>query len=555
MPHSQQILEVSETGIDLLRNPILNKGSAFSDSERSEFELHILLPSHVFTMEEQLQRVRENFDRLETPLQKYIQLRALQDRNETLFYAFVLKNIADTMPIIYTPTVGEAVEEYSHIFRFPRGLYVCPGTVDRVDEVLRRFQGIVLMVVTDGEGILGIGDQGIGGMGIPVGKLSLYTAGAGIRPDRCLPVTLDVGTDNEDLLTDPLYLGIRRRRLRGDAYFDLVDRFVQAVRRNLPNALIQWEDFSKQNAFSILDRYRKQAPSFNDDIQGTGAMALAGVLTALKRANQKLRAQVFVVFGAGAGGIGVARQILAALVREGVDTAEAKSRIYTLDSRGLITVGRAGVDEYKQPLAHAPDAVSGWRVKNPNRISLLDTVVNAKATVLIGTSGQPETFTEDIARAMIANTPRPIIFPLSNPTSKTEARPADLYRWTAGRAVVATGSPFPPVEYGGGRHRIGQGNNAFVFPGIGLGALTVRAREITDDMCTVAAASLHQATADGDAVFPPIEKFRAVAESVAIGVAQEAIRAGVAENREIDDLEATIRAAMWYPSYLSYRRI
>ncbi len=553
MPKKSEELQISQTGGDLLHNPILNKGTAFTFAERTAFELHALLPPHVSTMTEQLQRVGENFDRLKTPLEKYIQLRALQDRNETLFYAFILSNIEETMPIIYTPTVGQACSEYSHIFRRPRGLYICPNTIDLIDPILRRFQGIELIVATDGEGILGIGDQGVGGMGIPIGKLSLYTAGAGIHPAACLPVMLDVGTSNEALLADPLYLGTRQKRLRGDAYFDFMDRFVSGVKRNLKNATIQWEDFSKQNAFFLLNRYREEILSFNDDIQGTGAMALAGVLSALRISGSALRDEVFVIFGAGAGGIGVAQQIYAALLKEGLKANQAKSQIYAIDSRGLITVGRDGVDEYKKPFAHDRDRVSGWRLANPDQIDLLDTIQNGKATVLIGTSGQPNTFTEELARAMLKNTPRPIIFPLSNPTANTEAQPADLYRWTDGKAIVATGSPFPPVEYNDVQHLIGQGNNAFVFPGLGLGAIAVGARQITDEMCTAAAVALHEATRDSGTVFPSIRQFRAIAQAVAFAVARDAIFSGVAARKDVDEIEAAIVDRMWYPTYVPYR--
>ena len=559
MPSNPKALEVSQRGIDLLRNPLLNKGTAFPESERTDFGLHALLPPHVSTMEEQFQRVRENFDRLETPLKKYIQLRALQDRNETLFYAFILHNIEDTMPIVYTPTVGQACQEYSRIFRFSRGLYISPNNINQIDIIMHGFAGVELIVATDGEGILGIGDQGVGGMGIPIGKLSLYTAGAGIHPSACLPITLDVGTNNEDLLADPLYLGIRQERIRGDEYFDFIDKFVQGVKRNLPNVLIQWEDFSKQNAFSILDRYSEGVLSFNDDIQGTGAMALAGIFTALKTSEQAFTNQVFIIFGAGAGGIGIARQIYAALIKEGLSADEAKRRIYTIDSRGLITEGRDGVDAYKKPSAHDPALISDWRLANPARVSLMDVIINAKATVLIGASGQPNTITEEMAKAMLANTPRPIIFPLSNPTSKTEARPAELYRWTDGKAIVATGSPFPPVEYNAVRYRIGQGNNAFVFPGIGLGAIALRARQVTDDMCTAGAFALHQGTLDSNevdgAVFPSIERFREIGLQVAVAVAEEAIRSGVAQVGEIDNIEEAIVERMWYPVYVPYRGV
>ena len=548
-------LLVSQTGVDLLRNPILNKGSVFTDSERIEFELQGLIPPHISTMEDQLQRVWENFECLETPLQKHIQLRALQDRNETLFYAFVLRNLAEILPIIYTPTVGQAVQEHGHIFRSSRGLYLNPSNIDCIDAIMNHFEGIELIVATDGEGILGIGDQGIGGMGIPVGKLSLYTAGAGINPSACLPVVLDVGTNNDRLLADPLYLGVRQQRLRGKKYFDFVDKFVQGVKRNMPNALVQWEDFSKQNAFSILERHGEDILSFNDDIQGTGAMALAGILSALRISNQAFLDQVFVVFGAGAGGVGIAQQIYVAFLREGLSAEEAKAKIYTVDSAGLIIEGRDALDEYKKPFAHDVSLASNWELVNPPQIGLLDTLINARATVLIGVSGQPNTITENMTETLLANTSRPIVFPLSNPTSKTEVQPRDLYRWTDGKALVATGSPFENVRHDGVEFRIGQGNNSFVFPGIGLGAIAVGAKKITNDMCTAAAFALHEETPlDKSAVFPSIETFREVALNVAIAVAEEAVRSGVSELRSPEGLEPLIRKRMWNPVYVPYRR-
>ncbi len=506
-------------------------------------------------MEDQLQRVWENFECLETPLQKHIQLRALQDRNETLFYAFVLRNLAEILPIIYTPTVGQAVQEHGHIFRSSRGLYLNPSNIDCIDAIMNHFEGIELIVATDGEGILGIGDQGIGGMGIPVGKLSLYTAGAGIDPSACLPVVLDVGTNNDRLLADPLYLGVRQQRLRGKKYFDFVDKFVQGVKRNMPNALVQWEDFSKQNAFSILERHGEDILSFNDDIQGTGAMALAGILSALRISNQAFLDQVFVVFGAGAGGVGIAHQIYVALLREGLSAEEAKAKIYTVDSVGLIIEGRDALDAYKKPFAHDGSLVSNWELVNPPQIGLLDTLINARATVLIGVSGQPSTITEKMTETLLANTSRPIVFPLSNPTSKSEVHPRDLYRWTDGKVLVATGSPFDNVRHDGVEFRIGQGNNSFVFPGIGLGAIAVGAKKITNDMCTAAAFALHDETPlDKSAVFPSIGAFREVALNVAIAVAEEAVRSGVSELRSPEGLEPLIRKRMWNPVYVPYRR-
>ena len=394
----QEYIPISKTGMDLLRDTILNKGSAFTEDERTEFLLHGLLPPHVATMDEQLQRAHENFNRAETPMLKYIYLRALQERNETLFYTFIMRNLEETIPIIYTPTVGAAVEEYSHIFRRPRGLFISPKSIDRIDEILKNlpYLDIEMIVVTDNEAILGLGDQGIGGMGIPIGKLAIYVAEAGIRPTACLPVTLDVGTNNEKLLNDPVYLGIRSKRLRSEKYFAFIDAFVQGIKRNLPNAIIQWEDFSKQNAFTVLDKYKNYITSFNDDIQDTGAIALAGALSALKIIDQKLKDQVFVIFGAGAGGIGIGRRIYTGLLKAGLSSSEAKSRIYTIDSKGLVVEDRQNLEEYKKQFSAKREHLYDWKLANSDRIELLDVVINAKPTVLYGTSGIAGAFEEII---------------------------------------------------------------------------------------------------------------------------------------------------------------
>lgn len=552
-------LEIDQRGSDLLHNPLLNKGTAFTERERYEFGLNGLLPPHISTLEEQLERVYENFCHKTDNIERYIHLRALQDRNETLFYALVERHVEEMIPIIYTPTVGEAVQKGSHIYRHSRGLYISPESVESIEEMVGNLpsQDINVIVVTDNQGILGIGDQGIGGMGIPIGKLSLYTLGSGVPPSSCLPICLDVGTDNEALLDDPLYLGHKHRRFTGEAYDRFIDRFVEKIKANFPNALLQWEDFSKQNAFSNLDGFKDKILSFNDDIQGTGAVVLAGIMGAMKIIDEPLEDQVFLVFGAGAGGVGVARQIKNALIDGGMDQARAAERIYTVDSKGLITKDRKGLEDYKVPFAKDRAALGGWKVENPDRISLEEVVTNARVTVLLGTSGQPGTFTKDIVDAMTANAPQPVIFPLSNPTSKAEAKPEEIYRWSSGRAIVATGSPFEPVEHEGSLFRIGQGNNVFIFPGVGLGALAAEAKSITDEMFTAAACRLADMmpsdARESRCVFPRIAELNKVSEQVALAVYNMAQKQGVAcVSKDLDPIEV-IRSRVWKPRYFPYR--
>ncbi|VAX24931.1 NAD-dependent malic enzyme [hydrothermal vent metagenome] len=558
--NNNPIFEIDQAGSDILHNPLLNKGTAFTADERKEFGLNGLLPPHVSTQEEQLNRVYENFLSKPNNIERYVFLRALQDRNETLFYMLVSSHLDEMTPVIYTPTVGEAVQAGSHIYRHTRGLYVSPENVDMMDNMAKCLpsQDIDVIVVTDNQGILGIGDQGVGGMGIPIGKLSLYTLGAGIAPSACLPICLDVGTDNEALLDDPLYLGQKQRRLDGDQYNEFIDSFVSQIKKLYPKVLLQWEDFSKQNAFSNLDRYREKILSFNDDIQGTGAVALAGILGAMKVKGEKFDHQRYCVFGAGAGGIGVARQILNALTTAGLSLKEAKNKIMVVDSRGLITVGRDGMEEYKASLATDRDFVKEWNVENPDRITLEEVIVNGGITVLLGLSGQPGRFTKRIAEAMAQNTPMPVIFPLSNPTSKVEAQPKDIYEWTKGRAIVATGSPFADVSFEGRTYRIGQGNNVFIFPGVGLGALAAGAEIITDRMFTAAAHRLSDFTPsdyrETHCVFPRVAELADVSRKVALAVFEAAVEEGVATvSKDIDPNEA-IERRFWKPEYSIYRR-
>ncbi len=556
----ERYLEPYVTGFLLLRLPLLNKGTAFTEEERRALGLEGLLPPHVNTLEEQKERVYRRYRLIASPLEKHIYLRHLQDRNEVLFYALLVDHLEEMLPILYTPTVGEAVREFSHIYRYPRGFTASTRNIDRVEEALANvpLEEVRLIVATDSSAILGIGDQGYGGMAIAIGKLTLYTAVGGVGPDKTLPVELDVGTDREDLLNDPLYLGVRHKRLRGEAYYQFLDRFVEAVRKRYPKALIQWEDFAKEAAFAVLERYRKVVPSFNDDIQGTGAVALAGVLSACRLKGERLSEQVVVVYGGGAGGIGVAWALVEGMKREGLSEEEAKARVLVLDSRGLLVEGR-NMEAYKRPFAQRRERLRDWRFSGeyPN---LLETIQNARATVLLGLSGQGGSFTEPVARAMLENTPRPVIFPLSNPTSASEALPDDLIYWTEGRALVAAGSPFPPVGYKGRTIPVGQGNNAFIFPGLGLGAVLARAREVTDGMVLEAAYALYDLTQERfpDLLYPPVRHLREVSPYVAARVMKKALEEGVAEEERIQglsfpELYAFVRSRFWEPRYLPYR--
>ncbi|WP_117238274.1 NAD-dependent malic enzyme [Thermus sediminis] len=556
----ERYLEPYVRGFLLLRLPLLNKGTAFTEEERRALGLEGLLPPYVNTLGEQKERVYRRYRLQTSPLEKHIYLRHLQDRNEVLFYALLVDHLEEMLPILYTPTVGEAVREFSHIYRYPRGFTASTRNIDQVEEALQNvpLEEVRLIVATDSSAILGIGDQGYGGMAISIGKLTLYTAVGGVGPDKTLPVELDVGTDREDLLKDPLYLGVRHKRLRGEAYYRFLDRFVEAVKRRYPKALIQWEDFSKEAAFTVLERYRKVVPSFNDDIQGTGAVALAGVLSACRLKGERLRDQVVVVYGAGAGGIGVAWALIEGMKREGLSEEEARARVLVLDSRGLLLEGRT-MEAYKRPYAQRAERVMGWRFAgdSPN---LLETIENARATVLLGLSGQGGSFTEPVVRAMLQYSERPIVFPLSNPTSATEALPDDLIYWTEGRALVAAGSPFPPVGFKGRTLPVGQGNNAFIFPGLGLGAVLARAREVTDGMVLEAAYALHdftQAHFPG-LLYPPVARLREVSPYVAARVMAKALEEGVAEEERIQGLSFKglmefVRGRFWEPQYLPYR--
>lgn len=550
------------SGTRVSGNSFINKGTAFTEEDRERLGLVAMLPPAVRSLEKQMENSRIKVDAKENDLERFIYIRSLFDRNVTLAHALIKSDIARYMTIIYTPTVGLACQQFSSMFRSANGLHFYPGNIDRAEDVLRRFlhRDIRVAVVTDNQGILGIGDQGAGGIAICVGKLMLYTQGAGIAPWHCLPISLDVGTNNEALLNDVEYLGWRHRRLTGDEYIHFVQRFARAFRNVFPNALCQWEDFSKQNAFAIRDAYLHDLISFNDDIQGTGAVALAAILTAMKIKLEKLRDQVFLIHGAGAGGVGIAEQIETALVEEGLSVTEARSRIFTLDSRGLILAGKDMLP-YKQKFAKDPAGLP-W-VRDDRDLQLENVVRHAGITVLVGTSGQAGCFTGKIVQAMLEHTDRPVILPLSNPTSMSEALPADLYSWTGGRALVATGSPFAPVVFNGREYRIGQCNNVFVFPGVGLGVLASGAREVLPEFFTAAARAVSDfVTAkemQSGALMPDVTILRDVSLKVAQAVGETAIQKGVSRpsafssfRHENDParLNELIRRMRWEPDYL-----
>ncbi len=552
----QRYLPVAERGRQLLTEPLLNKGTAFTPEEREAFGLQGLLPPQTSTIDQQLERVRSQWDAKPNAVEQHIFLAGLLNRNETLFHRFVVENLQETVPVVYTPTVGEACRQWSRMYRHARGTYVTPGDRGRIARVLRT-RGIdeaAVVVVTDNERILGLGDQGCGGMGIPIGKLALYTAGAGIHAALCVPVSLDVGTNNEELLKDPLYLGWREPRLRGDPYWSLVDEFVNAVKEVYPGALLQWEDFANVTSFRLMDTYRDQVLSFNDDIEGTAAMVVGGLMAAMRNIGSGLGGQVYTIYGGGSAGTGMYRQLVAEMVREGVTAEEARGRIFVIDQQGLLVEGDPTLDERMSSLATKREVVAGWHLDG-DRITLLDVIQHARPTVLIGVCAHPNQFTEPDIRAMASYCERPIVMPMSNPTAKAEAIPADVIAWSGGRALVATGSPFGDVVYEGRGYRIGQANNAFIFPGVGLGAIAVKARKVTSGMFSASAGALadmvdRQTLAEG-ALYPPMSEVRNVSRRVAVAVAGQAVAEGVAD--PVADIEAAIADAMWYPEYLPYR--
>jgi len=536
------------TGADLLHDPALNKGTAFTDAERDALKLRGLLPPRVFTIREQQARVLENYHQKTSPLEKYVMMAALQDRNETLFYRTMLDNVSEMMPIIYTPTVGEACQKLGHIFRRPRGLYIALHDRGRIKETLENWphRDVDVIVVTDGERILGLGDLGAQGMGIPIGKLSLYTGLAGIHPRRCLPITLDIGTNNAQLLSDSLYFGILQKRARGDEYFAFVDEFVWAVQEVFPGVLLQFEDFATENAIRLLEKYRNQICTFNDDIQGTAGVTLAGLIAANRLTKRPLQDEQILFYGAGEAASGIGNLIVSAIAKQGIHPDKARSRIWFVDSKGLVVKSRTDLAHHKLPYAHDHAFIKG-----------LEDIVDAlKPTCIVGVSGQPQAFTEQILRKMGQFNERPMIFSLSNPTAKSECTAEQAYRYTDGRAIFASGSPFPPCQYDGKTFIPGQGNNAYIFPGLGLGVIASRAKHVTDEMFYVAAKTLahlvtEQYLAQGT-IFPPLERIREVSHAIAIAVATEAYDAGLATAPKPKNLSEYVRSLQYEPEYETY---
>jgi malate dehydrogenase (oxaloacetate-decarboxylating) len=557
---NRAVVETALSGYELLNNPVLNKGTAFTEDEREEFDLHGLLPPHVAELDYQVMRRLDAFRGLSRDINKYVFLRGLQDTNETLFYALLTRNIEEMMPIVYTPTVGLGCQLFSHIFRKPRGLFLSIPHKDCIRRILShpRYDGVRAIVVSDGERILGLGDQGAGGMGIPIGKLSLYTACAGLHPATTLPIILDVGTDNTERLNDPLYIGWQHARVRGAEYDELVEIFVSAVRERWPHVLLHWEDFAIGNANRLLARYRDQLCTFNDDIQGTAAIAVGTLLSAINVTGTPLTEQRIAVLGAGSAGTGICALIARAMIDAGLSEKEAYSRFYLVDRDGLLVDGMNALQSFQQPFAQSRERIAAWTRMADGHIGLAEVVANAKPTVLIGTSGQANAFHEAVIREMATHVQRPVIFPLSNPTERAEATPADIEAWTEGRAVIGTGSPFPPVERNGKTFRIDQTNNAYVYPGIGLGAIAVKAKRISDAMFLAAArtiAELSPAKRDPLAnLLPPLIEIRDVSFRVAHAVAKQAIAEGLAEAMDDDAIAAAIKGIMWEPVYAKYRR-
>jgi malate dehydrogenase (oxaloacetate-decarboxylating) len=553
-------LEIDLTGFQLINNPLLNKGTAFTDEERSAFRLHGLLPPHVGTLEEQVERRLKALRAFETDFERYAFLRELQDSDETLFYAVIASNLEETLPLVYTPTVGEGCQRFSEIWHKPRGVFISYPNKHRIREILSdaRFDRVRIIVVSDGERILGLGDQGAGGMGISIGKLALYTACAGIHPDETLPVLLDVGTSNQQRLDDPLYIGWRHERIRGDEYDTFIETFVTTVSERWPDVLLHWEDFAGSNAARLLERYRDRLCTFNDDIQGTAAIAASSLLAAVNVTGVPLTEQRVAVLGAGSAGCGIVSLLLQAMIDAGADEAEARSHFFLVDRNGLLVEGMPDITPAQKPFLQKPEAIAGWKREAPNAIGLFDVVSNAHPTVLIGVSGQASAFTETVIRTMARHVERPVIFPLSNPTSRSEATPEQLMTWSEGRALIGTGSPFPPLNWNGQTRKVNQTNNSYVFPGVGLGVLAAGARRITDTMFMVAGktvAAMSPTVTDKEGLLlPPVTELRKVAVAVAKAVARQAQTDGVASPCDAATLDARIEARVWEACYRPYRK-
>jgi len=561
MPKSEQRpLYIPYAGPSLLETPLLNKGSAFSKEERAAFNLTGLLPPRYESIEEQVERAYMQYRSFETPLNKHIYLRAIQDNNETLFYRLVTDHLEEMMPIIYTPTVGDACEKFSDIYRSSRGLFISYSERDQLDDILRNAtkQKVKVIVVTDGERILGLGDQGIGGMGIPIGKLSLYTACGGISPAYTLPVMLDVGTNNEKLLNDPMYMGARHKRINQEQYDEFLDKFIKAVTRRWPGVMLQFEDFAQPNAMPLLRRYRDQVCCFNDDIQGTASVTVGTLLAACRKKGKKLSQQKVVFVGAGSAGCGIAEQVMIQMMAEGLTEQQAKQNIFMVDRFGLVVDSMDGLRDFQQALAQPQEQVGEWQYSG-DYPTLLDVIYSAKPDVLIGVSGQAGLFTEQVIDAMSRQTEKPIIFPLSNPSKHVEAHPKDVLKWSNGEAIVATGSPFGEVEYNGRVYPIAQCNNSYIFPGIGLGVLSVKSSRVSDEMFRVASKTLADASpaADGksEELLPAFNDLAQLSKDIAFAVGKVAQQEGSA--LEIDDelLRQRIEDNFWKPEYRFYKRV
>lgn len=544
----------------VLNNALINKGTAFTDEERDSLGLHGLLPCHVSTLEQQVERRYENFKQKSDPLAKYTFLSSLQDRNEVLFYRLVSEHLSEMVPLIYTPTVGDVSLHFSVLYRQHRGLYLSYPLKDKISEIITRWprEEVEVIVVTDGERILGLGDVGVGGMAIPQGKLALYTLFGGIHPAKVLPIMLDVGTNNQKLLDDPLYLGWRHPRVIGDQYYEFIETFIQAIKKRFPRVLLQWEDFAKPHARPLLEKYQDKICSFNDDIQGTAAVVLAAVMGATKAARSTLKEQKIAMLGGGSAGIGIANLLVDAMKLEGCSEEEARKNFYIVDIDGLLHTKQTRLDPEQRKYARNFSELSQWQHSDAAKFSLLDVIRNAKPTVLIGVSAQPNTFTEQIVKTMASQVAHPIILPLSNPTSRAEAKPEDLIRWTDGKAIIATGSPFAPVEYQGKKYPVAQCNNVYIFPGVGMGVVACRTPKVTEKMFIRAASVLSDYAPilkDSTAgIFVPLDQLRHVSRQIAIAVGEVAEEEGLIPKSSKNEIEQRVDEKMWYPEYPIYKR-
>ncbi len=545
--------------MDILRDPILNKGTAFSLQERDEFALHGLIPTTVETLEQQVVRCLDAYSAKEDPLEKHIYLRALQDRNEVLFYRFIIDNLVHILPIIYTPVVGQACEMFSHIYRQPRGVFLSYPERDKLDSIIQNIastRSTKVIVVTDGERILGLGDQGAGGLGIPIGKLSLYTSCGGIHPSNTLPIILDVGTNNKERLDDPEYIGWRHARISGKEYDDFVDQFVQSIKRHMPHVLLQFEDFAQQHAYPLLERYKNQLCTFNDDIQGTASVAVAAILAATRVTNTPLKEHRVALLGAGSAGCGISEQLVHAMMNQGLSEEEARSRFYLVDRYGLLHDEMTDLLPFQKGFVRSSTSLQNWKLEKKGEITLTDVINNAQPTILLGVSGQPNQFKEAMIKTMLSYCERPIIFPLSNPTSRAEAIPQDLLNWTAGKALIATGSPFEPVVINGHKIEIAQCNNSYIFPGVGLGVVAGQAKRVTDLMMMAAAVALSELapairTGEGR-LLPELNSIREVSQHIARAVILQGIKEGHIEPMNNNKIDDSIKRTMWTPQYEPY---